>query len=201
MFEMFEKKYFVQSVISNYEDYRQRKFCKLADDLIRQLNLTSDLSILDFGCATGGLLREFKNRGFQHLKGTDPSFWGIIHGKEILDLVEELNFYNLDLLTKQFDLLFLLDILEHVPTELELNMILKLNKAPKVIVRIPVSAKEGEAYVLPVSRNDITHVQCHTKEWWTNLFEKHGYELDMLLHGEAIYDSDGVFAGVFKKCK
>jgi hypothetical protein len=94
----------------------------------------------------------------------------------------------------------LLDVLEHIPSITEINKYLKIANVKNVVVRIPVSEKEGEPYVLLVSRNDSTHVQCHTKQWWIDLFKKHNFELIKKLNTKSIYDSEGVFAGVFKKC-
>lgn len=200
----FEEKYFVQSQTSNYKDYRKKKFKSLVDDLIEFFKLKPTTRILDFGCATGGLLKEFKNRGYKKIKGTDPSFWAIEYGHKKFKLIKELEFYNVSLLTMKHDLTLFLDVLEHVPTEEEIQnflRLLKLSNTQNVVVRVPVSASEGKPYVLAVSNNDKTHVQCHTKRWWKRLFEKGGYKLVGTIKGKSIYDSDGVFVGVFKICK
>ena len=74
-----------------------------------------------------------------------------------------------------------------------------MSNAKKIVVRIPVSKIEGENFVLMISRNDITHVQCHTKEWWINLFKQHNFILIKKFNTLTIHDSEGVFAGVFEK--
>jgi len=197
----FEREYFVQSNTGNYKDYRERKFSKLAEDIINILNLKVTDKILDFGCATGGLLFELKKRGFTKIKGTDLSYWAVEYGRKKYGFVnEELQYHNVNLLTIPFDVLFFLDVLEHVPTVDEIIKFLTISNANKVVIRVPISKREGEPYVFDVSNNDVTHVQCHTKTWWIELVETCGYELDTFLQGEAIYDSDGVFAGVFRKC-
>jgi len=197
----FEKDYYVQSKTSNYEDYRKKKFSSLVDNLIDDLKLTSELKILDFGCATGGLIAEFKLRNFAFLKGTDISYWSIEYGRTNYDLENILEYYNLNLLTLDFDYVLFLDVLEHVSGITEIENIIKIVKANFIIVRIPVSKIEGDPYVLEVSRNDTTHVQCHTKEWWINIFNKYGFVLNKIFKTESIYDSEGVFAGVFENVK
>ena len=197
----FEEKYFIQSGTSNYIDYRKRKWAKLAEDLISILKIDPQTQLLDFGCATGGLIRELKNRGIVNIKGTDISYWAIEYGKQALELTDELEFCNINLLTKDFDIILFLDVLEHIPTVGELRKLLNLANADRITVRVPISAIEGENYVLLVSRNDTTHIQCHTKEWWINLLNECGYKIDTFLNGDAIYDSEGVFAGVFTKCR
>ena len=52
----FSKDYFVGGNESNYIDYRKRKFDKQAEDLIHLVKLKPEDLIIDFGCATGGLL-------------------------------------------------------------------------------------------------------------------------------------------------
>lgn len=196
----FEKGYFVQSELSNYEDYRKKKFDKLADDLIRLLKLKPDTKILDFGCATGGLLKSFKERGFENLKGTDISYWAIQYGKLNYGLEEELEYHNVNLLTCDFDIIFFLDVLEHVPSVGEIKQYLDLIRGgTRVIIRVPISAIEGEPYVLEVSRNDSTHVQCHSAEWWENLLSECGFISGVSFVGRAIYESEGVFARCYVK--
>jgi 2-polyprenyl-3-methyl-5-hydroxy-6-metoxy-1,4-benzoquinol methylase len=196
----FEEGYFVQSEKSNYEDYRRKKFDALAKDLQRILKIHPDTKILDFGCATGGLLKSLKELGFKHLKGTDISYWAIDYGKKFLGLEDELEFHNVNLLCGDFDIVFFLDVLEHVPSVEEIKKFLELVKVGvRVLIRVPVSAREGEPYVFEVSRNDQTHVQCHTRYWWADLLYDCGYRYLSIMCGKAIYDSDGVYAALFEK--
>jgi SAM-dependent methyltransferase len=197
----FEKEYFIHSKTSNYEDYRKRKFRDLALDLIEELQLTKRSKILDFGCATGGLLLEFKELGLQNLKGTDISYWAIDFGKTNYNLASELEYFNVNLLTEENDFVIMLDVLEHVPNISEIKHYLKITNSKNLIIRIPVSIIEGEPYFLEVSRNDATHVQCHTKEWWVELFKQYDFKITKRFNTKSIYDSEGVFAGVFQNVK
>lgn len=196
----FEKGYFVHSETSNYEDYRRKKFDKLADDLIRILELDENTTILDFGCATGGLLKSFRERGFENLRGTDISYWAIDYGKSTLGLEEELEYYNVNLLTCCYDVILFLDVLEHVPSVGEIKKYLSLVRdGTRIVVRVPVSEVEGKDFVLEVSRNDATHVQCHSKGWWTDLLAECGFTSGIGFIGRAIYESEGVFARCYRK--
>lgn len=198
----FKRDYFINSKISNYQDYTSKKFNGLADDLIKELSLEKTNKILDFGCATGGLLKELKERGFKFLKGTDISYWAVTQAKINNELLKQVDYFNLELLSKTYDYVFCFDVLEHIDTY-NLQQILSLFAMGKIkkgfIVRVPVSAKEGEHFVLPVSRNDKTHIQIHTKEWWIDLFKKHGFKLKKVISQKEIYDSEGVFSAWFEK--
>jgi len=196
----FERDYFIGSKDSNYEDYRSRKFDALVEDLIESLCLDRSARILDFGCATGALVASLKTRGFDNLKGTDISYWAIEYGRNTYDLADELEYYNKSLLTGEFDIILMLDVLEHVPSLSDIRRYLSLvRRGTKLVVRVPVSVREGDPYYLEVSRNDVTHVQCHTSDWWHSLLEEEGYSPAKTLSGPAIYESDGVFARVYVK--
>lgn len=206
MTNAFEEKYFVGASGSNYLDYRTKRFSNLADDIIKILSLDKDCKIIDFGCATGALLNELKNRGFKNIKGTDISNWAIEYGRKIYDLEDELEFYNRNLLYEGSDYIIMLDVLEHLPDyELEtilklarkgLNKGLELNKG--LLVRIPVSHQEGEDFVLEVSKNDRTHIQIHSRNWWISMIESFGFKFIIDIYENSIYSSNGVLCGVFK---
>ncbi len=196
----FEKDYFVDSKISNYQNYLTKKFDNLAKDLIKFLKINKDDVILDFGCGCGGLVFEFKERGFNKVKGTDISHWAIEEGKKMFSLEKEIEYYNRNLLSQEKDFVFLFDVLEHMP-EYEIGFILDLakkNLRKSIVIRVPVCKNEGEPYVLDVSRNDKTHIQCHTRDWWIKAFEDKGYEFVEDLNLSSIYSSEGVFSGIFK---
>lgn len=216
MTEKFRKDYFVKDKYtisdSNYIDYRTKKFSTLADNILEVFGLcgsdsnvddNKDVSVLDFGCATGALLKEIKNRGYENIKGTDISNWAIEYGKDNFLLRKELEYYNRNLLCEHFDYMIMLDVLEHLP-DYELETILGLAKIGlenKLIVRIPVSIVEGEDYLLEVSKNDRTHIQIHCREWWIDKIENVGLKYLEDVNKEAIYSSDGVFCGLFEKVK
>lgn len=200
MNEKFNKKYYIGASESNYLDYRNKKFSDQVTDIINILCLNKDDKILDFGCATGGLLKELKNKGFNNVKGTDISNWAIEYGKEFYNLESELEFYNRNLLCEKFNYVVMLDVLEHLPTY-ELETVLKLMKKGllnKLLVRIPVSSKEGEDFFLEVSKNDKTHIQVHSKDWWINKIENFGFVYLTDIHKNTIFSSEGVFCGLFK---
>ena len=198
----FEEDYFQNSKKSNYADYAGRKFDKLCEELRINCEFKKRDRIVDFGCATGGLIYELKKRKFENLKGTDISYWAINFGKKQFGLEEELDYFNRELLAEQKDWLILLDVLEHIHNR-ELKEIMEIIKNSiihkGIIVRIPISAREGENYVLAVSKNDKTHVQIHCKDWWIGLFNKYGFDLKEEFKGKEIYSSEGVLSGWFVK--
>ena len=192
----FEEPYFKDSQISNYEDYTQRKHDKLCEELI-SMGIEPKHAIVDFGCATGALMHEFLRKGYRNIRGTDVSFWAINHGRTTFGIADDrLQYLNYSLLESGADWLFCLDVLEHIGS-VELQKILGVIQCGRLVIRVPVSAMEGGPYILPVSRNDKTHIQRHAKDWWLNLLSNWA-TLEAYLEGCTIYDSLGVLAAVLK---
>lgn len=190
----FEHGYYVDSNVSNYSNYRLKKFEDLAKDLSEYLDKKS--KILDFGAATGGLVSALRNMGYINIIGTDISYWAIEQGRIMYKLDKNiLQHYNRQLL-EDSEIIIMLDVLEHISDE-ELNKILSLLKSSTLILRIPVTKKEGEDFVLDISKNDKTHIQIHCKEWWSSILNKYGYTLKTYLNSKSIYDSEGVLAAIY----
>jgi hypothetical protein len=53
--------------------------------------------------------------------------------------------------------------------------------------------------VIKRSKNDKTHIQIHSKQWWLDLFSKYDYNISTVLKEKHIYDSEGVLAVVLEK--
>jgi len=193
---VFEEAYFKDSLISNYRDYTQRKYHNLCEELM-SMGMKPEHTIVDFGCATGALLCEFLKRGYNNIRGTDVSFWAINYGRNMYGLSEgQLQYLSYSLLEAGADWLLCLDVLEHIGNE-ELGRILGIIRCDKLVMRVPVSVEEGDPYILEVSRNDKTHIQCHTKNWWLVLLS-HYATFEAYIRGRTIYDSPGVLAAVFR---
>lgn len=189
----FEENYFVKSDISNYRNYKDKKFHCLAADL---KNLLIGKKVLDFGCATGGLTAALRDENIDCI-GTDISYWAIAFGRDAYGLPPSaLQFYNRQLLDEPFDIVLFLDVLEHISTE-ELHAMFRIMKAREIIVRIPVALAEGQDFFLDVSRNDKTHIQVHSKGWWGSFFQRYGYNDGMVIVTDSIYDAPGVMAMKF----
>lgn len=192
---MYNKDYYVNSKISNYEDYRKKKFSGLANDLYPFLK---HKCVLDYGAATGGLIYELTAR-YVYCEGTDISYWAVEYGKKHYNLEHLLHHYNPTLLSGLFDVILFLDVLEHIPDEELHNILSNIQVAKQLIVRIPVSKNEGENFVLDISKNDKTHIQIHCKKWWLDFFKKYGYTINTFLNETCIYDSEGVLAVILEK--
>jgi predicted TPR repeat methyltransferase len=184
----------------NYKDYLTRKFDALAREIAKETSYHKTAPILDFGCGYGGLVDALYRAGSEEIHGTDISQWAIEEGHRRFPMLKDrLQFYNRDLLRRKSYLLLMLDVLEHMP-DYEVESVLGLARqgcVGSLAVRIPVCDKEGEPFVLPVSNNDPTHINCHTSTVWNARLEKAGFEFHDVFTGTTIYNSPGVYAAIY----
>jgi SAM-dependent methyltransferase len=73
-----------------------------------------DARILDFGCASGGLLRELRERGYRNLHGVDPSPACVAHVAEAGIRATTGSLFDIPDGLGQFDCILLTHVLEHV---------------------------------------------------------------------------------------
>lgn len=184
----------------NYTSYLDRKerYLKLAeelDSLLKKLNLIhKDSVILDFGCAVGFLLEGFKELGYTQLFGVETSDWARNKAKEKgFIVIPELTFFK----CPYEDIIFALDVFEHM-RDCDIEDFLRAQIAKTLIVRIPVARITKGPYILDVSNKDKTHINAKTKEDWVEFIMKTGaFKQCLFLNLSTIYDSEGVFCGMF----
>lgn len=185
----------------NYVDYlfRANKYKKLVKDLVkfmRIFDINTQSKILDYGCGIGYLVKFFLDLGYHNMVGYDISQWAVGFGIKRYKIPITT---NIDIIRyKNYDLCFMLDVLEHM-FEDEIRYIFdNILITNFIVVRIPVSVS-GDGFYLDISNRDPTHVLARTRYWWINLFYEFGYKYVTSIQLEMIYDSIGVFCGIFKK--
>jgi ribosomal protein L11 methylase PrmA len=192
--EFFNKKYF-HSI--NYSDYifREEKYLKTAQNLINDFKITPSDNLLDYGCAVGFLISGFKKLNIHKIYGFDISEWAIDESKKKnLIVTNNLNILN----DKKYKLTTVLDVFEHMFDE-DVDTVLNILNTELLVVRIPVKLKDENDFYLEVSRKDLSHVNCKTKEEWINKIEGFNFKYEHEIQNESIFDSPGVFCGYFKK--
>ncbi len=163
-------------------------------DIIKLIN-TQPSKILDVGCGAGLLAKEIKSR-YPNCKVTgleaDPEL--AIKASEYCDQVIQLNLNSLEdltnnLLDKDFDLIILADILEHLifPEKILNQLKSHLSQNGHVITSLPNIRHYSTFVSLYImgrwpqnSRgiHDSTHLQFFTKKNIVNLLEKEGLDIE-----------------------
>lgn len=189
---MFDESYYKTGNYVNYLE-KKEKYNKLASELFHFLNTicisNKDLKILDYGCALGHLLDGIASLGFKGM-GYDISEWALQQASQKHKILNTWEVYQ-----NKFDICFALDVLEHMNDE-QVSFFLQNINCELLIFRIPVSTNGGKSFVLDVSNNDITHVNCREKASWKKLLAENNFNTVISLNLNSIYDSEGVFCGI-----
>lgn len=150
---------------------------------IARLTLAKDVSILDVGCGSGGLLQNLKRAGFSNLTGTDPFLPADIETNGIRVLKGEV--FEVD---GQFDVVMLHHAFEHMsePARVLKQVSRILRPDGVAILRTPVS--DGDAWRdFGVNWHQLDaprHLMVHTVKSMTILAEAAGLTIS-----EIVYDS------------
>jgi predicted TPR repeat methyltransferase len=181
----------------NYLNYLQRqiKYKNTAIDIIEDLKLNTEDSILDYGCATGLLLEPLKDLNFLNTLGFDISEWAIQEAKnKLLNVTNDIN----EIIKRSFDLTIVLDVFEHM-FDNQIHDLLDNLKTKSLLCRIPVSLDNENDFFLEVSKKDRSHVNCKSKKEWIKKIEEYNFTYSRDINNRSIYDSDGCFCGLFIK--
>lgn len=181
----------------NYLDYTSRveKYFNTSNDIVGFFQLKPPHNVLDYGCSVGLLMDGYRRLGINNTYGFDISEWALGEAKKKKLMVSNL----LGILNnKHYQLTTALDVFEHMFDD-DVITVLSLLDTEYLLVRIPVKLDGEDDFHLEVSRKDASHVNCKTREEWTELFKVNSFQFVDILKTDTIYDSPGVFCGYFKK--
>lgn len=137
-------------------------------------------SILDIGCANGGLLNEMHVLSNTYtLTGIDPSPSCVFYVEKMGIECFNGSLLNLDALpvNKKYDCIVLTHVLEHV-YDLDtaiLALTNKLNPEGFLYIEVPDASRYSDYYIVPFSFFDIEHINHFDESSLINLFRKSGY--------------------------
>lgn len=165
------------------------------------------VSILDVGCATGGLLTALKEIGYLNICGVDPSSVCVdfVRRRGIKAYVGNISLpETLQASSKGFDLVICSHILEHIydlDRALE-NISSYLRDGGIVYVEVPDAARYIDFYLSPFHFSDVEHINHFDEYSLSNLMRQKGFS--QLSSGEKeIEVSNGIFYpavfGFYKK--
>ena len=107
--------------------------------------ISKDSSIVDIGCAKGGLLKTFQDRGYNNLCGIEASHDAIENLNQYNIKGEDSSIFDLANINKKFDVVILSQVLEHIYDLKKVKYILEniLNDNGILYIDIP----DGTSYI------------------------------------------------------
>ena len=140
--------------------------------------LTNTDRILDIGCSTGGLLAEFKRRGFLNLLGVDPSPACVKFTEELYGITAKpTTISTLDRLNEQVDIAFLTGVLEHLrDLDSSLNSVKSCLKTGGLIfLVVPDATRYDRHFSAPFQFFSMEHINYFSPTSLSNLMARHGF--------------------------
>lgn len=123
-------------------------------------------SIIDVGCATGGLARELSIRGYQ-VEGIEGSSHAkkyfqhnLIHVHDLRELISDFSLY------KKFDLVLSIEVAEHIEEEYSDNYIKNLDYLTNNLILITAAMPGQQGHY---------HVNCQLPDYWIKKFQKYNF--------------------------
>ena len=135
-------------------------------------NFFSPENALDVGCGVGNLVWGFVNFGIA-AEGIDISEDAVNRSSiEIRSLLKVGDIFNLDYPENRFNLINCSDTLEHIPEDASQEIIRNLYRITNrwLVLNIRLWTEKN-------ARLDPTHINLHSKRWWTKKINQLGYTI------------------------
>jgi len=173
----------VEMGISGYSNYRWMPeltipMCHEISDI---LELDSEDTILDFGCAKGYVVKGFRLLHKQAY-GVDISEYAVNSApadvSKYLTVIQPTDRIPIlhDNPLHHYRWILAKDVLEHVPYECIDGLLTRLRQAGRgLFVIVPLG--DGKKFVIPSYELDKTHVIREDMNWWQLMFETAGFEV------------------------
>jgi len=182
--EVFDRYY---AEMSKYE-YSDRAGIQTDTDLSRFREVTDivaphlrrDHRLLDIGCATGGLLAEFKRRGFVNLLGVDPSPSCAKLTERLYGIpAKALSISTLDQLDEPADVAILTGVLEHIrDVDSSIGSVKScLRDGGFIYFEVPDATRYDRHFSAPFQLFSMEHVNYFSPVSLGNLMARHGFSV------------------------
>jgi SAM-dependent methyltransferase len=138
-----------------------------------------DASIADVGCATGGLLAEFKKQGFTNLTGFDPSRACADAARRLYDIeVKAASIYELRMIQDRFNAILLTGVLEHLRDVDESITALSglLTPGGLLYIEVPDATRYCKWFSAPFQFFSMEHVNFFSPGSLANLLSRLGFD-------------------------
>lgn len=171
---------------SLYDNYRWMPELTLpmTEHMIAHLGINVDDTVLDFGCARGYTVKAFRELGYEAY-GVDVSEWAILNCDESVKKFVSLT----DKIPPGMDWIIAKDVLEHVPQVADtINDMMEAAKLG-VFVVVPLSAIDGEPYIVADYEKDVTHIHRLSLATWARMFMRVGWRVEAMHRLKGIKDN------------
>ncbi|MBP2630523.1 MAG: class SAM-dependent methyltransferase [Firmicutes bacterium] len=158
-------------------------------DKIREY-IDNDSDILEIGCATGTFLKVLKDKGFQNVKGIDPSPKCVEYMKKKHRIDAEVGVISKLQSNKKFDLIMLVGVLEHIVDLKNLIQVMSslLKDHGVLYLELPDIMNFSTEKDMPFQEFSVEHVNFFSIESLKNLLSLQNLFLDKYYIEDKYFD-------------
>lgn len=172
--------YNLQSDTIEQSNVIRNEYCEMYTFIKRNTNYECINKVLDIGCRRGEMLEIFKNDN-KHILGIEPSECNVKYLNEVLIPVIKGMFSNEIVKDKQFDLIMLTNVLEHIknPSKIVSDIYNKLNSNGYLFISVP----NFDECINDRNINNISnyfgfqHLQYFTVDSLVSLLQRNGFNI------------------------
>jgi SAM-dependent methyltransferase len=140
--------------------------------------MDKNVSILDLGCSTGGLLSIFKQRGLSNLLGIDPSPACVHSVQRLFGIDARVNNFSELTDDKKYDLVILSEVLEHIVDLKEILAKIRslLSDRGYLFIEVPDSGRWEAQISAPFQQFSVEHINYFSQGSLDRLLFKNGFQ-------------------------
>jgi len=168
------------SVLSGVDEVALTKWSAkyFEKNFLKHLGSDKSIEILEIGCGYGRYTKSILELGFKNIVGIDISQEQVLYAQKKLGLK---NVHLADAIEfmdngKKYDVIILMDVLEHLELEYAITLLSKINASLNVNGRFIVHVPNGLAPLTPPYYGDVTHIRAFSVDSMSQILRMAGFK-------------------------
>lgn len=168
------------SVLTNVDEVKLTKWSYqyFNEYVLKHLGANKDISVLEIGCGYGRYTKAMMDSGFTNVKGIDISREQIQYAREKLgiknvELADALEYLTSE---KKYDVILLMDVLEHLELQYAITLLSKIYASLKGGGKLIIHVPNGLAPLTPPFHGDVTHVRSYSVNSMSQILRMSGFK-------------------------
>jgi len=147
-------------------------------NFLKHLGNDKSIEILEIGCGYGRYTKTIIELGYEHITGIDISQEQVLYAQKKLGLknvhlADASEFLDIG---KKYDVIILMDVLEHLELNYAITLLSKINTSLNVNGRFIVHVPNGLAPLAPPYHGDVTHIRAFSVDSMSQILRMAGFK-------------------------
>ena len=160
------------------QEFRRSSAIYFRKNLLPHFGTDKNIRILEIGCGYGRYTKTILEAGFQNITGIDISKEQVTYAREKLGLHNVFVADAIEYLDKgeQYDLILLMDVLEHLDLEYAVTLLRKVFSSLRAGGRFIIHVPNSLAPFRPPFHGDVTHVRSFSVDSMSQILRMGGFK-------------------------